>query len=148
MIGTDAYNTIAAILKDAHQFYNVSSISIKKRAFFETDSGIFYDISGYRVPRSHCVVNEGARVRLDQPRFKMEETANEIKISFHDKYLELLPSPLLGGVADGEDEEAMEEDEFIKEILVRNTEHIDRDPNCYEPEESDGPGDDEPEVRH
>jgi hypothetical protein len=109
LIGTDAYNTIAAILKDAHQFYNVSSISIKKRAFFETDSGIFYDISGYRVPRSHCVVNEGARVRLDQPRFKMEETANEIKISFHDKYLELLPSPLLGGVADGEDEEAMEE---------------------------------------
>ena len=46
------------------------------------------------------------------------------------------------------DEEAMEEDEFIKEILVRNTEHIDRDPNCYEPEESDGPADDEPEVTY
>lgn len=45
------------------------------------------------------------------------------------------------------DEEAMEEDEFIKEILVRNTEHIDRDPNYYEPEESDGPADDEPEVK-
>lgn len=115
--GTKAYESISAILRDAYLYYNVGSISIKKRAFFETSGGIFYDLSDYTVPRSHCTVNDGARVRIDQPRFKIEETSNEVKISFHDKYLELLPMPLSGEVTDGEEQEQdMEEGESTEDM--------------------------------
>lgn len=113
--GINAYETISAILRDAYLYFDVGSIIIKKRAFFETSDGIFYDLSDYTVPRSHCTVNDGAKVRVDQPRFKIEETNTEVKISFHDKYKELLPRPVSGEVTGGEDEQDMEEGESAED---------------------------------
>ena len=110
----DAYKNLASILRDAYTCYNVTSISFKKIAFLETENGVFYDLSGYRVPRTHCTLKEGARIRIDQPRFKIEEDEYEVRVALHDRYLELLPPPLLQGLSEGQgqsdDGEPMEDD--------------------------------------
>ena len=87
----DAYQILANILTDGYTFYGVDSITYKKRAFVELSNGDVFDISQYRVPRTHLGVNEGAEVRLDRPRFNVTETETEVKISLHEKYLQLLP---------------------------------------------------------
>ena len=87
----DAYKQLANILTDSYTFYGVDSITYKKRAFVELSNGDTFDISQYRVPRTHCKVNIGAEVRLDQPRFNVLETETEVTVSLHEKYLQLLP---------------------------------------------------------
>ena len=87
----DAYQILANILTDGYTFYGVDSITYKKRAFVELSNGDVFDISQYRVPRTHLGVNEGAEVRLDRPRFNVCETETEVTISLNEKYLQLLP---------------------------------------------------------
>ena len=91
LCSTTSYQTLGSILSDAHTFHGVGSITFKKRAFVELDGGEIYDISDYRVPRTHLIVKEGAEVRLDQPKFTVHETENDVTISLHQKYLDLLP---------------------------------------------------------
>ena len=86
-----AYQRVAGILSDAYTFHGVTSITYKKKAVVELSDGSVYDITKYRVPKTHCKVNEGVQVRLDQPRFKVTETGEEVTISLHERYLELLP---------------------------------------------------------
>ena len=109
---SDAYKSLAAILTDAHIYHNVASINFKKRAFLETESGDVRELSDYRVPRSHCTVNKGSRVRIDQPRFKVVEGKHDVTISFHERYMELLPASLAQGLTDDVEtpEELMETD--------------------------------------
>ena len=42
---SDAYKSLAAILTDAHMYHNVASISLKKRAFLETENGDIKELS-------------------------------------------------------------------------------------------------------
>ena len=75
-----AYQRLASILSDAYTFHGVNSITYKKRAVVELSDGDVYDITRYRVPKTHCKMNEGAQVRLDQPRFNVIETGEEVTI--------------------------------------------------------------------
>ena len=115
----DAYKTLASILTDAYTYHNVTSISFKKIAFLETENGVFYDLSRYRVPRSHCTVNEGSKIRRDQPRFKIAEEEYEVRVSLHERFLELLPPPLPQCLSDGQgyddDCELMEQEDEEEE---------------------------------
>ena len=107
----NAYKTLASILTDGYIYHNVDKITVKKQAFVE-QNGQIYEITNFRCPRSHCTINEGARVRLDQPRFKTTETDSEVTISLHERYLELLPRYALTAPDEkGEKEEEKEEDE-------------------------------------
>ena len=64
---------------------------MKKQAFVELQNGEIFEITDFRCPTTHCKVNEGARVRLDQPRFRMTETDTDVTLSLHERYMELLP---------------------------------------------------------
>ena len=86
-----AYKILASILSDAYTYYGVSSITVKKMAFVELKNGDIFEITDYRVPSTHCTVNPGAEVRLDQPKFTVREAEHLVTISLHDKYVELLP---------------------------------------------------------
>ena len=90
-VGGGAYKILASILSDAYTYYGVSSITIKKMAFVELENGDIYEITNYRVPATHCTVNAGAEVRLDQPKFTIKEVEHEVTISLHEKYAELIP---------------------------------------------------------
>ena len=118
----DTYKTLASILTDAYTYHNVTSISFKKTAFLETENGVFYDLSRYRVPRTHCNVNEGSTIRRDQPRFKIVEEEYEVRVSLHERFLELLPPPLPQGLSDvqGHDDdcELMEHEDEEEEDAV------------------------------
>ena len=87
----NAYKTLADILTDAYTYHNVDSIKVKKQAFVELQNGEIFEITDFRCPTTHCKVNEGARVRLDQPRFRMTETDTDVTLSLHERYMELLP---------------------------------------------------------
>ena len=54
-----AYQRVAGILSDAYTFHGVTSITYKKKAVVELSDGSVYDITKYRVPKTHCKVNEG-----------------------------------------------------------------------------------------
>ena len=108
----NAYKTLADILTDAYTYHNVDSIKVKKQAFVELQNGEIFEITDYRCPRSHCKVNEGVQVRLDQPRFRMTETDTDVTISLHESYVELLPRFAVTVPDDvSEEEEEEEEDE-------------------------------------
>ena len=89
------FKTLASILSDAYQYHGIESITYTKTAFVETEDGKHFQISNYRVPKSHCVINDGVTVRIDQPRFCVTETKFNVTVSFHKKYLQLLPKPLM-----------------------------------------------------
>ena len=57
-------------------------------------------MSNYRIPNSHCIVKEGVNVRLDQPRFTVQETDDEITVALHEKYIALLPIPIFPNEGD------------------------------------------------
>ena len=107
----NAYKTLADILTDAYTFHNVTSITIKKQAFVELENGELFEITDYRCPKSHCQINEGARVRLDQPRFKTTETDTEVTISLQERYQELLPRFALTAPGDMKKAEEKEEED-------------------------------------
>ena len=112
----NAYKTLASILTDGYIYHNVDKITVKKQAFVQHQNGEIYEITNFRCLRSHCTLNEGARVRLDQPRFKTTETDSEVTISLHERYLELLPRYALTAPDEkGEKEEEKEEDEEKEE---------------------------------
>ena len=132
---TDGYKILASILTDAHIYHGVDSITFKKTAFIQTEEEEIYDVSDYRVPRSHCTINEGAKVRLDQPRFTVDETEHEVTVSLHEKYLELIqcliPPTYSGNPEDSEntdmevDKMDLEEtDDFGLEVMFGSQEEL------------------------
>jgi hypothetical protein len=106
----DGHKILASILTDGYVYHGVASITYKKTAFIETEEGNIYNVSDYRVPRSHCKIQKGAKLRLDQPRFKVEETDTEVTVSLHELYLALIPKPLVQGKRDLLNVEATQED--------------------------------------
>ena len=92
---SDGYKILANILRDAYVYHGVESIIYKKKAFVQTEIGEIYDVSDYRTPRTHCSIKKDAKVRLDQPKFKVEETDHQVTISFHEEYQKLLPRLIL-----------------------------------------------------
>ena len=114
------FKILADILTDAHIYHNVHSITVKKKAFVELSRGEIFEITNYRVPSSHCTLNEGARVRLDQPRFKVTENDTEVTLALHDRYLDLLPSFDLTApdhTNTSEEEEEEKEGEGVEEMM-------------------------------
>ena len=120
----EIYKNITSILTDAHIYHRVSTITFKKRAFVESEDGQFFEITDYRVPKSHCTVRDEAQMRLDRPKFNVQETESEITISLHKKYLDLLPCilPPLEKISDGQDEcidsdqDEYQEEECMEEV--------------------------------
>ena len=107
----EGWKTLAAILTDAYLYHGVDSITFKKEAFVETEEGEIYNVSDYRVPRSHCIVNTGAQMRLDQPRFVVNETQYTVNIALHPQFIALLPYPIYSKSQEQKQEETICEQE-------------------------------------
>ena len=142
-----AYKSLGDILTDGYIYHNVDSITVKKVAFLQLQNGETYEITDYRCLSSHCKINEGARVRLDQPRFVMTETKTEITISLHEKYLKLLtrfPWGVSGTIeAEKKEEEEQQEDdeegdmEVADEEILGDTDEYTGMASMFQPDEDE-----------
>ena len=111
----DAYKTLAAILSDGYSCYGIKSITFKKRAFVQLENNEIYDITSYRVPKTHCTVNPGAEVRLDQPKFVVVESDHEVTVSLHEKYIDLLPCFHISNLPTCQDQDDSVLEEHVEE---------------------------------
>ena len=124
----DGWKTLASILTDAYLYHGVDAITFRKAAFIETEEGDIFNISDYRVPRSHCKVNTDAQMRLDQPRFDIIESQYCVTIALHPRFIALLPSPIYSKPQEHAEhimisvqDNCEEEDDFgIKDLLEGN----------------------------
>ena len=90
----NGFKILASILTDAYLYHGVEYITYNTKAFIETNEGIIYQISDYRVPKSHVTINNGVKARLNQPRFNVEENNHSATVSFHEAYIKLLPEKI------------------------------------------------------
>ena len=112
----NGYQILASILKDKHIFHGGGSIKFKKKAYIETEEGNVTDISEYRVPRTHIIAQKGIQMRLDQPKFNVVETKQDVTISFNENYLKLLPSPIISHTRPDVVNEDMENNKQVSEL--------------------------------
>ena len=84
----NSYEVLSSILIDAHNHYDIHSITFAQHAFVERGSESF-DISQYRIPKfwQNKVLN-------NRPTFQVQVSDGLVTISLSEQYLALIPAPL------------------------------------------------------